>query len=261
MSATAATAPNLSSTLTLSSRDEKDSSRSTTPTLVPVFAMPEPAQRFSTAMYSDADIASGEKSANWNSPKNTHNPFNWPNAKKWRVTVLASFLTFIIQVNGTMLTSAAEQINESFRVSDDMFPHSYWPVLSWNLGGAGAPLFGLPLMENFGVRKSYMVCRYVQEVCFALVLIVHQAIYAVLIIFTIPQAAARNFATLIVTRIITGACSGVLANISSGIVSDIWKAGRAKSFSTSLYIWSLLAGLSMGPVFGSLTVQYTTWRW
>jgi MFS family permease len=88
-----------------------------------------------------------------------------------------------------------------------------------------------------------------------------QAIYSTLIVFIIPQVVAPNFATLIVTRIITGACSGVLANITSGIVSDVWRAGRAKSFGTSLYIWALLGGLSMGPVFGSLTVQYTTWRW
>lgn len=88
-----------------------------------------------------------------------------------------------------------------------------------------------------------------------------QAIHVVLIIFIIPQAAARNLATMIVTRIITGSCSGTLANITSGIVSDVWRPGRAKSFGTSLYICSLLAGLNMGPVFGSLTVQYTTWRW
>ena len=55
-------------------------------------------------------------------------------------------MTFIVQINGTMMTSAAEQINESFHVSDEVFPHSYWPVLSWNLGGAAAPLVGLPLM-------------------------------------------------------------------------------------------------------------------
>lgn len=94
-----------------------------------------------------------------------------------------------------------------------------------------------------------------------LVLNTLKIIHAALIIFIVPQAAARNFATLIITRIVTGACSGVLANITSGIVSDIWKAGLAKSFSTSLYIWSLLAGLSMGPVFGSLTVKNSTWRW
>lgn len=66
-------------------------------------------------------------------------------------------MTFAVQLNGTMMTSAAEQINESFSISDEGFPRSYWPVLSWNLGGAAAPLLGLPLMENFGVRNSYLV--------------------------------------------------------------------------------------------------------
>jgi len=82
-----------------------------------------------------------------------------------------------------------------------------------------------------------------------------------MIILIIPQAVAQNFATLIITRIITGSCSGTLANITSGIVSDTWRAGRAKSFGTCLYIWCLLAGLSMGPVFGSLVVQHSPWRW
>lgn len=103
-----------------------------------------------------------EKGIDWNDPTNIHNPFNWPDTKKWRVTLLASFMTFVIQVNGTMMTSAAQQINKSFHISDEAFPHSYWPVLSWNLGGAAAPMIGLPLMERSGVRKSYLViCNHV----------------------------------------------------------------------------------------------------
>ncbi|KAJ4288446.1 hypothetical protein N0V90_011681 [Kalmusia sp. IMI 367209] len=180
---------------------------------------------------------------NWKGPNDPDNPFNWSTAKKWGVTLLACFMTFAVQVNGTAMTSAAEHINESFQVSDEDFPHSYWPVFSWTLSGAAAPMLGLPLMENFGVRWSYLI------------------IYATLIIFIIPQAVAQNFATLVVTRIITGGASATLANITAGIVSDIWRDGRAKSFGTSLYIWGILAGLSMGPVFGSVVVHYTTWRW
>jgi hypothetical protein len=89
-----------------------------------------------------------EKGLDWNDPSNIHNPFNWPDTKKWRVTLLASFMTFVIQANGTMMTSAAQQINKSFHISDEAFPHSYWPVLSWNLGGAAAPMIGLPLRRN-----------------------------------------------------------------------------------------------------------------
>ena len=99
----------------------------------------------------------GPKFVTWNSPSDPKNPFNWSQRKKWLVTLLACFMTFVIQINGTAMTSAAEQINESFDVSDEHFPHSYWPVLSWNLGGAAAPMLGLPLMENFGVRWTYLV--------------------------------------------------------------------------------------------------------
>jgi hypothetical protein len=109
------------------------------------------------ATFPDRYVVTHEKTTDWADPKNVYNPFNWPRAKKWRVTILASFMTFVIQVNGTMMTSAAEQINQSFHISDEHFPHSYWPVLSWNLGGAAAPLFGLPLMETLGVRRSYLV--------------------------------------------------------------------------------------------------------
>ncbi|KAF2194468.1 multidrug transporter [Zopfia rhizophila CBS 207.26] len=179
----------------------------------------------------------------WNGSEDPENPFNWPISKKWRVTLLACFMSFIVQINGTAMTSAALQINERFHVSDEHFPHSYWPVLSWNLGGAAAPLFALPLMEHFGVRWSYLF------------------VYLFLIIFIVPQALAQNFATLVITRIITGGCSGVLANITSGIISDIWRDSKSKEFGTSLFIWGLLAGLSTGPVIGSVVLKFSSWRW
>lgn len=101
---------------------------------------------------SPADLAK-EEAAWWNDPSNVHNPFNWPDLKKWRTTILASFMTFVIQINGTMMTSAAEQINHSFHVSDEYFPHSYWPVLAWNLGGAAAPMVGIPRYESLDYKE------------------------------------------------------------------------------------------------------------
>lgn len=110
-----------------------------------------------TSTYNEPDSKPEPTFLTWESPSDPANPFNFSLAKKWRSTLLACFMTFVVQVSGTMLTSAAEQINASFNVSDEAFPHSYWPVLSWNLGGAAAPMLGLPLMENFGVRWSYLV--------------------------------------------------------------------------------------------------------
>ena len=147
---TVLSSPRSSSTLVSQTRD---SSKLTTPT-PPTSGS---SQGTHTPSHPDRYASTTEKSVHWNDPSNNFNPFNWPDAKKWRVTLLACFMTFIIQLNGTMMTSAAEQINERFYISDEHFPHSYWPVLSWSLGGAAAPLLGLPLMENFGVRWSYVV--------------------------------------------------------------------------------------------------------
>jgi hypothetical protein len=157
MAARQTIAPSRRSSTTLSYLTGRDNSTPTTP----FASMPQMSgflQRSQDGA-SNPSVATKEMALDWNDPRNTYNPFNWTNEKKWRVTLLANFMTFAIQINGTMMTSAAEQINESFHISDERFPHSYWPVLSWNLGGAAAPLLGLPLMENFGVRKTYIVSR------------------------------------------------------------------------------------------------------
>lgn len=63
-------------------------------------------------------------------------------------------------MNGTAMTSAYLQINEEFNISDEHFPHSYWPVFTWTLGGAASPLVGLSLMEHFGVKRGYLVSAF-----------------------------------------------------------------------------------------------------
>lgn len=111
----------------------------------------------------------------------TANPcfsFNWPTSRKWLITLTTCFMcvsapsrrevcchkltagthsTLIVGINATAIASAAEEINHEFGVSDEHFPHSYWPVCSWNFGAALVPLVALPLMENFGVRTGYLV--------------------------------------------------------------------------------------------------------
>lgn len=88
-----------------------------------------------------------------------------------------------------------------------------------------------------------------------------QITYAVFGIFVIPQAVAPNFATLIVTRLITGCCGGVLQDAMDGIIADIWESAAERSLPVSFYVFSLLAGVSFGPVIGSAVVSNLYWRW
>ncbi|KAJ5689558.1 hypothetical protein N7462_003950 [Penicillium macrosclerotiorum] len=179
----------------------------------------------------------------WDGPQDPQNPYNWSLRKKWTLTGLAVFATFITMMNGTIITVAHAAINEQFGISDAHFPHSYWPVTSWAVGGGCFSLLILPLMEDFGVRWVFL-STYIAFIC-----------------FVIPQAVAQSFATLIVTRFFAGGCVAILANTSATVIGNVWDTERARNVPVSLYIVAYLVGSSIGPVIGAPIFQFLSWRW
>lgn len=170
-------------------------------------------------------------------------PSNWSVTKKWRLTLIACYATFIVGFNATAFTVAVNETNAAFNISDDAFPNSVWPITAWNTGGALAPMVVLPIMEEHGTRPGYLVT------------------YLIFISFVVPQAVAQNFATFIVCRFIAGCCGAVLQNATSGIIADIWAKATQRTLPMSLYIFTLLAGVSIGPVIGGAILQRLDWRW
>lgn len=170
-------------------------------------------------------------------------PSNWSVTKKWSVTLIACYATFIVGFNATAFTAAVSETNAAFNISDDTFPNSVWPITAWNTGGALAPMVVLPIMEEHGTRLGYLVT------------------YLIFIIFVIPQAVAQKFATFIVCRFFAGCCGAVLQNATSGIIADIWAKATQRTLPVSLYIFTLLAGVSIGPVIGGAILQRLDWRW
>ncbi|KAL0261341.1 hypothetical protein SLS55_002771 [Diplodia seriata] len=180
----------------------------------------------------------------WSGPDDPENPYNWPKSRKTIITAVALFATFSTMLNGTIMTVAHEAINERFDVSDANFPHSYWPVTSWAVGGALCSFVVLPLMEDFGLRKVFM------------------GTYLVLILSLIPQAVARNFATIVVTRFFSGGCVAIIANSTSSVIGNIWEGDIARTVPMSLWITFYLMGSSTGPVVGAaIYAHLPSWRW
>ena len=174
---------------------------------------------------------------------NPDNPFNWPATKKWSVTLIACYVTFIVGFNATALTAAVSQTNATFDVSDAAFPNSVWPVTAWNTGGALAPMVVLPIMEEHGTRPGYLMT------------------YFIFLLFVIPQAVAQNFVTFIICRFFAGCCGAVLQDAMDGIIADIWANATERSLPVSCYVFALLTGVSIGPVVGGAIVQRLDWRW
>ena len=85
--------------------------------------------------------------------------------------------------------------------------------------------------------------------------------YAIFSIFVIPQAFAQNFATLVVARVISGGCAGILIVVLGGVIGDIWNGPEERSLPMNVYIWSYATGLSLGPVMAGVIIRYLHWRW
>ncbi|KAK4542672.1 hypothetical protein LTR36_006244 [Oleoguttula mirabilis] len=181
----------------------------------------------------------------WDGPNDPGNPYNWSIQRKWIVTGAALVGTFLVPLNGTSITIAAQAINQEFNVHDHPnFSNSYWPITSWSLGGALFIIVFLPLMEDIGVRIGYLI------------------FYSFFLLMIIPQALAHNFATLVVTRFLSGGCVALLANTISSIIPDIWGDDKSRSLPVSLYIVLYMTGSTLGPVmFGGVMQHIGNWRW
>lgn len=188
----------------------------------------------------DSSPSTSEHFSQANDPDN---PFNWSVIKKWSVTLIACYVTFIVGFNATALTAAVSKTNATFCISDRTFPNSVWPVTAWNTGGALAPMVVLPIMEDYGTRPGYLIT------------------YIIFIICIILQAVAQNFATFIVCRFFAGCCGAVLQDAMDGIIADIWEKAIERSLPVSCYVFALLAGVSIGPVVGGTIILRFGWRW
>ncbi|KAJ5579040.1 hypothetical protein N7450_007907 [Penicillium hetheringtonii] len=78
--------------------------------------------------------SSSMESRSWHDGNDPENPYNWSINKKWALTCLAAFTTFLTMMNGTIITVAHVEISEVFNVNETAFPHSYWPVTTWAVG-------------------------------------------------------------------------------------------------------------------------------
>jgi len=142
--------------------------------------------------------------------------------------------------------SGNDWMEKEFNVQNSPFPNLYWATTSWNMGAAFWPLIFVPLTESSGRMPGYFVA------------------YIILVISLFPSAFAKNFATLVVTRFFGGGASSVSINIVGGSISDVWFGEKARSLPMSIFGFTSVVGIALGPFIGSAIVQIPKsepWRW
>ncbi|CAO1630375.1 unnamed protein product [Jaminaea pallidilutea] len=161
---------------------------------------------------------------------------------------VASFVVLLTLVavlsNGSAYTVAHEQIAEEFSIDEVHFTNLYWPVTSWALGGGIFGIVVVPLMEDHG--------------CFYPMI----ASWLGMIVFIIPQAVATNFATIIVTRFLTGGFVGIIAASAITVITSYWQDPKIRGVYVGGYMAAYLIGSSIGPVIGAAILHRgLDWRW
>lgn len=193
------------------------------------------------------EISSGDVEIHtWNGPNDPENPFNWSKKYKWALTVTVCFISILTGLPAGTYGSGNDWMAEKFHVQNSPFPNLYWATTSWNMGAAFWPLIFVPLTESSGRMPGYFVA------------------YIILIISLFPSAFAPNFATLVVTRFFGGGASSVSINIVGGSISDVWHGDKARSLPMSLFGFTSVVGIALGPFIGSAIVQIhknDPWRW
>ncbi|PON21921.1 hypothetical protein TGAM01_v209177 [Trichoderma gamsii] len=170
------------------------------------------------------------------------NPFNWLLWQKWTTMGIACWVTFIVGLNATSITTASTPISSKFHLSNNALDVSFFSSTAWNAAAAVAPLVTLPLMDTYGVRLAYVTY------------------FILFCIFLIPQALAENFATLVVCRVFAGIFGGTVQNAADGIAANMFPSHSERALPLTVYVLSLLLGVTMGPVLGAVE-EPLGWRW
>lgn len=108
------------------------------------------------------------------------------------------------------------------------------------------PLLFVPLTESSGRMPGYFIS------------------YIILVAFIFGFAFSQNFATMLVTRFFGGGASSVSINIVGGTISDVWAGSKARSLPMSIFGFTSVIGIALGPFVGSAIQEINkpnAWRW
>ncbi|CAG8049124.1 unnamed protein product [Penicillium nalgiovense] len=182
----------------------------------------------------------------WNGPDDPDNPFNWSKTYKWVLTLTICFISILTGLPAGSYGAGNKYMEQRFHVQNEPFPNLAWATTSWNMGAAFWPLIFVPLTESSGRMPGYFIA------------------YFILVVSLFPSAFAQNFATLVVTRFFGGGASSVSINIVGGSISDVWYGANARSLPMSLFGFTSVVGIALGPFIGSAIQQIhksDPWRW
>ncbi|PKS12618.1 hypothetical protein jhhlp_000826 [Lomentospora prolificans] len=167
------------------------------------------------------------------------NPRSFGKARKWVIVLIVSSASFCVTATSSIYTSTYTQMEAEFGNSRII---SVLGLSLFVLGLSCGPLFFSPLSEFYGRRPIYLVA------------------WSLFVIWLIPQAVARNIATVIVGRFLGGFSGSTFLAVSGGTVSDLFSKDELQ-YPMAIFTASPFIGPCIGPLIGGFVNYNLDWRW
>ncbi|EXJ69961.1 uncharacterized protein A1O5_07034 [Cladophialophora psammophila CBS 110553] len=172
-------------------------------------------------------------------PSDPRNPMNFPDWKKWALTLSVAFATLAVAFVSTAYTASTKQIIEAFGCSQEV---ATLGVSLFVLGFAIGPLLWAPLSELYGRQVLFF------------------GTYAVLTAFNAGAAGANSIASLIVMRFLAGTFGASPLTNAGGVIADMFPANQ-RGLGMSIFAAAPFLGPTIGPVVGGFIAESVGWRW
>ncbi|RSM18091.1 hypothetical protein CDV31_003013 [Fusarium ambrosium] len=167
-------------------------------------------------------------------------PRNWPNKKKWTVTLLVGAYCFLAPFTSTIFAPSLSSVMADTNETDP--GKAALHIAMFLIAFAVAPIFLAPLSEMYG--RSVVLGG--GNLAFAA--------------FCLGSGLCQTTSQLVVCRFFAGMGGSAALAVMGGVLSDIWNLEERGAASGALGT-AIVMGPVLGPVCGGWMSQRASWRW
>ncbi|OAX80311.1 hypothetical protein ACJ72_05357 [Emergomyces africanus] len=167
------------------------------------------------------------------------NPKNWSKVRKWYITMVVAITCFVVAFDSSVITAGISQVAEEFHVGEIV---ALLTITVFVIGFGVGPMIFAPLSEMVGRRPVY------------------GSTLLVAVLFLIPCAVAKNFATLVVCRAIAGIAFSAPMTLVGGTLADMWR-NEERGVPMAAFSAAPFIGPAAGPLIGGFLSDAKGWRW
>ncbi|KAJ5781304.1 hypothetical protein N7457_006464 [Penicillium paradoxum] len=176
----------------------------------------------------------------WDGPDDAENPKNFPQWRKWVITMMLGLMTICVTFASSVFSTATKQTAKKFGVSQEVM---ILAISLFVLGFAFGPIIFGPLSELYGRKRPMFLGMFVFG------------------IFQIPCAVAQNLQTIFICRFLGGVFASAPLAIVSGILADMFEPVE-RGIAMAIFAAATFIGPVAGPIVGGfVTISYLGWRW